>query len=308
MGAHSRHSLARSTILTTAIIASLFLAIMLSSGRLTSAAANHSATGKMLLNDQGSDVRQAPGSVIAAFDAALNTHDADSALALFADNAVVTDTSNIACLPGPPPSCYGSPSFETRVQIRGWLERLVQENVEVTEPSEYQVLGENVTWAFKVSVDEFRRLGVAPLLGTAEAIVEEDKISSLNLQLDAESTAKLLGAYAASERSSSSLMAGGMGLGVVVLGLIFPGAAIYYVSRVKKLFTTVPRLDKPWILLGAGVASLFVSVLLVALRDIAGMSASIVDSVFDVTLVICAFFIMSAMILMKRVMISEPDE
>jgi len=49
-------------------------------------------------------------------------------------------------------------------------------------------------------------------------------------------------------------------------------------------------------------------VLLVALREVAAISTSVADPLFDVILAVCAFFVMSAMILMKRVMISEPDE
>jgi len=255
-------------------------------------------------------VSQSPASVIVSFEAALNTHDFAAALALFADGAVVSDLSNIACLPGPPPLCPAGPwnVFTTKTQIRGWLEQLVKVNVQLKETGTLQETGNNLTWSLDVSVDEYRRLGVAPLAANANAIVEEGKISLLNIALSVESTSKLAAAYRTSRASSYSIMAGGIGFGMIFLGLVFPAAAVYYISRVKRLFAAVPRLDKPWILLGAGVGSLFVSVLLVALREVAGISASIADPLFDLVLVVCMFLVMSAMILMKRVMISEPDE
>lgn len=251
---------------------------------------------------------QSPSSVASSFDADLNNHNSSAALALFADGATVSDLSNIACLPGPPPICKGSNEFVTKTQIRGWLEQLVSINVQLNQTQIFHVSGNNVSWAVEISVDEYRRLGVAPLEANVNATIENSKFTSFSIELTAESTEKLSLAYATNRTSPYSVMAGGVAFGIIFLGLIFPAIGIYYVSRVKRLFATVPHLDKPWVLLGIGLGSLFVSVLLVLLRDVAGISAGVVDPLFDVTLTICAFLVMASMILMKRVMLGELDE
>ncbi len=255
-------------------------------------------------------VQDNPAAVVAAFEVAVNAHNVAVALTLFTDDVVVMDPSNIACV-------YGNINvrcqpvetiYTAKTQIRGWLQLLAEENIQVKDIGALQSTGNNVTWTWEVSVDEYRRLNVAPLVGTGEAMVQGNLIKYLKFVLSTESEQKLEAAFASVRQSPYSVAAGGFAVGIVALGLVFPGVAVYYISRVKRLFATVPRLDKPWMLLGAGVGALFISVLLVALRDVAGMSTSIVDPLFDVILVFCAFFVMSAMILMKRVMISEPDE
>ncbi len=257
-------------------------------------------------------IQQNPAAAVAALEVAVNTHNVAVALSLFTDDAVVLDPSNIACVYGAigircQPATILS-VVTSKAQIRGWLQLLAEENIHVDEIGAFQSTGNNVTWTWEVSVDEYRRLNVAPLVGTGEATVQGDLIKYLKFVLSPESEQKLQAAFATVRQSPYSVAAGGFAFGIVALGLVFPGVAVYYISRVKRLFATVPRLDKPWMLLGAGVGALFISVLLVALRDIAGMSTSVVDPLFDVILAVCAFFVMSAMILMKRVMISEPDE
>lgn len=257
-------------------------------------------------------IRQNPAAVVAAFEAAVNTHNVAAAVSLFTDDAVVLDPSNIACLYGAigircEPS-GGMALYTSKAQIRGWLQLLADENVQVKEIGVAQSNGNNVTWTWEVSVDEYRRLNVAPLVGTGEATVQGNLTKYLKFALSADSELKLQAAFATVRQSPYSVAAGGFAVGIVALGLVFPGVAVYYISRVKRLFATVPRIDKPWMLLGAGVGALFISALLVILRDVAGMSTSVVDPLFDVILAVCAFFVMSAMILMKRVMISELDE
>ncbi len=260
----------------------------------------------------GPRIRQNPAAVVAAFEAAVNTHNVAAAVSLFTDDAVVLDPSNIACLYGAigvrcEPS-GGMTLYTSKAQIRGWLQLLADENVQVKEIGVAQSNGNNVTWTWEVSVDEYRRLNVAPLVGTGEATVQGNLTKYLKFALSADSELKLQAAFATVRQSPYSVAAGGFAVGIVALGLVFPGVAVYYISRVKRLFATVPRIDKPWMLLGAGVGALFISALLVILRDVAGMSTSVVDPLFDVILAVCAFFVMSAMILMKRVMISELDE
>jgi hypothetical protein len=255
-----------------------------------------------------SHLQQGNSTVASALEAALDRHDSNAALALFSDSAVVSDLSNIACLPGPPPFCGGYNVFTSRVQIRGWLEQLVKEDIAVREIGSFNVTGDNVTWALEVSVNEYRRLNVAPLTATAQALVNNGKINSLTIKLTPEATTKLALGYASNQRTPYAILASGISLGVFVLGLVFPGAAIYYISKVKRLFATVPRLDKPWVLLGAGVASLLIALLLEAIRGLVGLSAGAADFLFIAILSVCSFFVMSAMVLMKRAMVDESND
>jgi hypothetical protein len=297
---HSRdiHNFTRKAIIVLTIL--ILLTFVLTTTLAEASAKPRSAAGN--------NISQTADSAIEAFEAALNNHDSAAALALFADGAVVSDLSNIACLPGPPPDCPGYSVLTTKTQIGGWLEQLVQFHIQIKDVGTRQVSGSNVTWALQISVDEYRRLGIAPLDANANAIVQGGKINSLTITLTRESTSKLSIAYARNRASPYAIMAGGVGLGVIFVGLVFPAAAVYYISRVKRLFATVPGLDRPWILLGAGVASLFVSLLLEALRVLGGMPAGIADFLFLASLAVCSFFVMSAMILMKRAMVDESDD
>lgn len=252
---------------------------------------------------------ESPDSVASSFDADLNSHNSSAALALFADGATVSDVSNIAwCSQSTPGACGFLVPYVGTTQIRGWLDQLVSVNVQLNETQMFHVSGNNVSWGVGVSVDGYRMLGVAPLEANVSATVENGRFSSLSIGLTVESTRKLSVALAANRASPYSVMAGGVAFGFIFLGLVFPAVGVYYVSRVKRLFATVPHLDKPWVLLGGGVGALFVSVLLLSLRDVNGISARIVDSLFSVTLTICAFLVMLSMFLMKRVMLGGSDE
>ena len=250
-------------------------------------------------------------SVIADFDSALNAHNPDAALALFSDGAVVSDLSNIACLSGMnvwSPPCGGQRVFTTTGQIRGWLEQLVKDGIQVKEIGNYRVMAANVTWNLEVTVDEYRRLDVAPLVANAMAVVQDWKIKSLTISLDQESTKKLALGYASHQRTPYSILASGVGFGILVLGLVFPAAAAYYISRVKDLFATVPGLKRPWTLLQAGVVSLFIAILLVGIRSTVRAPPSSLDIIRYVVVVLTGFFFLAAMVLMKRVWLVAPND
>jgi len=256
-------------------------------------------------------VRQDAISVIADFNSALNAHDPDAALALFSDGAVVNDLSNIACLSGTnlqTPPCGGQNVFTTTVQIRGWLEQLVKDGIQVKEIGNYRVVATNVTWDLQVTVDEYRRLDVAPLVANANAVVQDWKIKSLTISLDQESTKKLALGYAAYRQTPYSILASGVGFGILLLGLVFPAAAVYYISRVKDLFATVPGLKRPWILLQAGVISLFIAILLVCIRITVGAPPSSLGIIQYMVVVLTGFFFLAAMLLMKRVWLVAPND
>ena len=255
-------------------------------------------------------VRQDAISVIADFNSALNAHNPDAALALFSDGAVVSDLSNIACLSGTnlqSPPCGGQDVFTTTVQIRGWLEQLVKDGIQVKEIGNYRVVATNVTWDLQVTVDEYRRLDVAPLVANANAVVQDWKIKSLTISLDQESTKKLALGYAAYRQTPYSILASGVGFGILLLGLVFPAAAVYYISRVKDLFATVPGLKRPWILLQAGVISLFIAILLVCIRSTVGAPPSSLGIIQYMVVVLTGFFFLAAMVLMKRVWLVAPN-
>jgi len=254
-------------------------------------------------------VSQSPASVIVSFEAALNSHDSAATLALFADGAVVSDLSNIACLPGPPPICPEYVNvFTTKTQIRGWLEQLVKVNVQLKETGTFQETGNNVTWSLDVSVDEYRRLGVAPLSANANAIVEEGKIRLLNIALSVESMSKLAAAYRATRASPYSILATGIAFGIILIGLVFPAAAVYYISRVERLFSTVPGLRKPWVLLQAGVVSLFIAILLIGIESSADGLVPLIDMIQYMAVVFTGFFIFLSMLWMREVWSAAPSD
>jgi len=250
---------------------------------------------------------QSPISVATSFDADLNTHDSAAAVALFADGAILYDINNIVGCPSGP-HCGTEFVYIGTAQIGPWLDYLVSINIQLNETHVFDVSGNNVSWTVGFSDDPYRELGIAPLETNVNATVVNGKFSSLSIGFTLESIRKLATAIAASEASPYSAMAGGVGFGFVFLGLVFPAIGVYYVSRVKQLFATVPHIDRPWVLLGGGVGALFVSVLLFLLRDLLVISAGIADPLLIVTLTASSFLVMSSMILMKRVMLGESDE
>lgn len=127
-----------------------------------------------------------PESAIRALHDALHAKDIDAALTLLADDAVVT----IAHRTRP------HDVFTGKEAIRGWYEGLVAQNIDA-ELSNFQVDGDNVAWSSKISIDDWRGLGVAPLDLTSEGIVQDGKIKSYTVTLSEESSAKLQAAMAA---------------------------------------------------------------------------------------------------------------
>jgi hypothetical protein len=125
---------------------------------------------------QGND----PGSVVTAFDAALSAGDVEATLALFADNAVIKTQTG---------------TFTGTTQIRGLLTQLVAQHFQFVS-SNRQVNGNTETHMAKVSRDDWRKLGIAPLDATAEVVVENGKITSFNVAYTQESLAALKAAQA----------------------------------------------------------------------------------------------------------------
>jgi hypothetical protein len=87
--------------------------------------------------------------------------------------------------------------------------------------------------------------------------------------------------------------------GVAVLGLACCIIAIYYIIRVKSGFAALPRLERPWLLLELGVASLIVGALTVPWPGFS-TSIAVLHLVQIVAVVMAAFFMLTAMVMMKQ--------
>ncbi|MCC9075552.1 ester cyclase [Litorilinea aerophila] len=125
-----------------------------------------------------------PGSdatTIQSFDAAWNAHDVDAVLAFFTDDAVITPV---------PPLPGGPEKFTGREEIRGFIQllmpgfRVKSENI--------QVSGTTVTWWFAVYSDFFQSLGVNPVTGMGEAVLDQGKFRSFVPRFSQETVNKLL--------------------------------------------------------------------------------------------------------------------
>lgn len=123
-----------------------------------------------------------PAAVFTTLADALNAGDVDAALALVADDAVLTF----------PDMGY---VFTGKEEIRGWYEGLVAQNLHI-EPSNLRVDGDKVTWSNQVWLDDYRALGIAPLGFTGEGVVQDGKIKSYTETMTDEALAKLQAAMA----------------------------------------------------------------------------------------------------------------
>jgi hypothetical protein len=92
-----------------------------------------------------------------------------------------------------------------------------------------------------------------------------------------------------------------------LMGMLLIGAAevlfvlaIIYVFMMRNTFASIPRLEKPWIVLEGGVTLLFLGVLLIFVRDAIGVSFSHLEEFGDGVIAVSAVFILIAMVLMKR--------
>ena len=127
-----------------------------------------------------------PESVIRAIIEAINDKNVDDALALVADDAVIT-------IVPPPPGITGV--FTGKEEIRERYEMYVAHN-EYTELSNFEVRGDKATWSAKVSADEFRALGLASLDFNAEGIVQGGLLKSYTFTMTDCALAMLEGAIA----------------------------------------------------------------------------------------------------------------
>lgn len=144
----------------------------------------------VLFASVGAALAQAPDplKVMEAYDLALNEGNVDGALALFADDAVLTTQQG---------------ELVGKEQIRTWLERVVAQNSRV-EPLNRQVAGDKVTWQSNFFRKDIASLSNEPLAANAEAVVQAGKIKSFSSILTPEAQAKLAAAQPAAEATAAA--------------------------------------------------------------------------------------------------------
>jgi ketosteroid isomerase-like protein len=155
-----------------------------------------------------------PMAVFNALHAAVNAHDVDAALALFAPDAVVQFPNQ------PPPNV-----FRGTQEIRAWLQGDADQHIQVTT-SNVQVTGDRTTWDARVVGDDVRPLSIS-LDGSVEAVIQGGKITSFAFTLSQDTLTKI---QAATAQPQAMPRTGGaptslwwllavIGLGVCGLGL-----------------------------------------------------------------------------------------
>jgi hypothetical protein len=131
----------------------------------------------LLLSLTGTALAQEPDplTVMEAYDLALEAKDVEGALALFADDAVLTTRQG---------------QFVGKEEIRAWLERLVTQNERI-EVFGRQTVGDKITWQNKFFRADMPALSDAPLEANAEATIEAGKIKTFSSVLTDDSQARL---------------------------------------------------------------------------------------------------------------------
>jgi len=86
---------------------------------------------------------------------------------------------------------------------------------------------------------------------------------------------------------------------VAVAELLFV-VIIVQVWRMRNTFASLPRLEKPWIVLEGGVTLLFLGLLLLGIRNVIGSSTAHLEEFYNGIILVSAVFILVAMVMMKR--------
>jgi ketosteroid isomerase-like protein len=107
---------------------------------------------------------------------AVNGHDIEQALSLFAEDAVVTSVS-------PEP-------FQGKEQIKGWLEGMVADDFKL-QAEIANVSGNKLIEQDTMTMDSMSFFGIEPLTGTSELVVEDGKIQTINFSWSEETLADL---------------------------------------------------------------------------------------------------------------------
>ena len=149
------------------------------------------------------------GRLVGAFNAAVNAHHVDAALAFFADDALVQFPNQ------PPPNSHRGTS-----EIRAWLQADAAQHIRL-QTDNLQMAGDRVTGIGRVEVDTLRPVGIT-LEGPVETVVQGGKITSFTFTLSQDTLAKL---QAATAQPQGLPQTGGAGLNFNWL-LILAGLSI----------------------------------------------------------------------------------
>ena len=107
---------------------------------------------------------------------AVNEGDVEQALALFAEDAVVTSVS-------PEP-------FNGKEQIQGWLEEMIADDFKL-QAEIAEVSGNKVIEHDTMTMDSMSFFGIEPLTGTSELVIEDGVIQKLKFNFSEETLADL---------------------------------------------------------------------------------------------------------------------
>jgi ketosteroid isomerase-like protein len=163
-----------------------------------------------------------PASIAGALVEALMAKDIDAAMALLADDAVVTVI---------PPPTGTSGVFTGKEEIRAWYELLVSWNFRA-EISNFQVEGDKATWTTRTWADPFEPLGILPLEYHAEGVFRDGKIVSYTDTMTEDSAARLNAAMASLPVTGGARPGGRLllwlGAGAVLIGSLGEGLRRYF--------------------------------------------------------------------------------
>lgn len=119
--------------------------------------------------------QSSPEEVARALVAAEDSHNVDAAVALFADDAVVTLPTGV---------------FDTPDAIRGWQQELADGNFRI-EAADMAVDGSTVSWDGVVSLDSFRNLGIPSMAGEWKLTIEDGKVETFDFTFTPEAFTEL---------------------------------------------------------------------------------------------------------------------
>jgi len=88
-------------------------------------------------------------------------------------------------------------------------------------------------------------------------------------------------------------------LGIAAMIVAFSTVSIYYITVLKSGFAGLRRLERPWLVLMCGVVSLIVVALTIPWPAVS-ISIDLLHLVQIVAVVVAAFFILTAMVMMKQ--------
>jgi hypothetical protein len=129
-----------------------------------------------LLAAAGAFAAEEPGTAasVQGFEAALNAHDVDASLSLFAEDAVVIQ-----------PRLGGLPQiYVGQQQVRWWLGGMAAQHVHVEPSGAPWLAGDSMRWSEMLSVDAFRDLGLDALAVESDMVLAQDgRIASLRIEL-----------------------------------------------------------------------------------------------------------------------------